>query len=43
MSEILYKIEGFEGPLDLLLFLISKHKISTLLELYLEYIVGIED
>ena len=50
MSEILYKIEGFEGPLDLLLFLISKHKlnindiqISTLLEQYLEYIDGIED
>lgn len=50
MSEILYKIKGFEGPLDLLLFLISKHKlnindiqISTLLEQYLEYIDGIEE
>ncbi len=50
MNEILYKIEGFEGPLDLLLFLISKHKlnindiqISLLLEQYLEYIDGIED
>lgn len=50
MNEILYKLEGFEGPLDLLLFLITKHKlnindiqISTLLEQYLEYIDGIDD
>lgn len=50
MSEILYKLDGFEGPLDLLLFLITKHKldianiqISVLLEQYLEYIDGIEE
>ncbi len=50
MSEILYKLDGFEGPLDLLLFLITKHKlnindiqISLLLEQYLEYIDGIDD
>lgn len=51
MSEkMLYKLENFEGPLDLLLFLISKHKlniydinISDLLEQYLESIKGIEE
>lgn len=50
MNEVLYKIEGFEGPLDLLLFLITKHKlnindiqISLLLEQYLEYIDGIDE
>lgn len=42
MQEILYKIENFEGPLDLLLYLIQKHKlniydikISELLDQYL--------
>lgn len=50
MSEKLqYKLESFEGPLDLLLFLIQKHKlniydinISELLEQYTEAIRGIE-
>ncbi len=50
MTSISYKLESFEGPLDLLLFLITKHKlnindiqISVLLEQYLEYIDGLED
>ena len=51
MSEKLqYKLENFEGPLDLLLFLISKHKlnicdinISELLDQYTESIKGIEN
>lgn len=50
MQSISYKLEGFEGPLDLLLFLITKHKldikniqISALLDQYLEYIDGIND
>lgn len=45
MVEIQYKLEVFEGPLDLLLYLVSKHKlnihdiyISKLIEQYLEYI-----
>lgn len=45
MSEFNVKIKSFEGPLDLLLFLIKKHKldifdieISILLEQYLNYI-----
>lgn len=45
-----YKLESFEGPLDLLLFLISKHKlnindiqISVLLEQYIEYIDGLAE
>ena len=28
MNEISYQIENFTGPLDLLLFLISKHKVE---------------
>ncbi len=50
MNNISYRLDSFEGPLDLLLFLISKHKlnindiqISLLLEQYLEYIDGIEE
>ena len=51
MSEKLnYKLETFEGPLDLLLFLIQKHKlnicdinISELLEQYTESIKDIEN
>ena len=51
MSEkISYKLEAFEGPLDLLLFLIQKHKlnicdinISELLEQYTESIKDIEN
>ncbi len=46
----LYKIENFEGPLDLLLFLISKHKFSIndvpILELvgqYIEYVRMMQD
>ena len=44
MDKISYKIDVFEGPMDLLLHLISKHKVSindvpilTLVEQYLEY------
>ena len=43
MEKITFKLEVFEGPLELLLYLISKHKlnindieISKLLEQYLE-------
>lgn len=50
MNQYSYRLDSFEGPLDLLLFLISKHKlnindikISLLLEQYLEYIDGIEE
>ncbi len=50
MSIVSYKLESFEGPLDLLLHLISKHKldiknieISLLLEQYLSYIDGISE
>lgn len=51
MSEKLqYRLENFEGPLDLLLFLISKHKlnicdinISELLDQYTESIKDIEN
>ena len=45
MERISFKLEVFEGPLELLLHLISKHKlniydieITLLLEQYLEYI-----
>ena len=45
MEPISYKLEVFEGPLDLLLHLISKHKLNindipimTLVEQYLDYI-----
>lgn len=44
-----FKLDVFEGPLDLLLHLISKHKlniydieIAVLLEQYLEYMAGLE-
>lgn len=50
MNQVSYRLDSFEGPLDLLLFLISKHKlnindikISLLLEQYLEYIDGLEE
>lgn len=52
MSEnaLQYKLENFEGPLDLLLYLISKHKlnicdinISELLDQYIESIKEIEE
>ena len=45
MQKISFKLEVFEGPMDLLLSLISKHKlniydieISSLLEQYLAYL-----
>ncbi len=45
METILYKLDTFEGPMDLLLHLISKHKLSIndvpildLVEQYLEYV-----
>lgn len=48
MNTLSFKLEKFEGPLDLLLHLISKHKlniydieISLLLEQYLAYIDGL--
>ena len=50
MDKICYKLEGFEGPLDLLLHLISKNKVSIydipiveITDQYLEAIEGIED
>lgn len=50
MSTLLYKLDSFEGPLDLLLHLISKNKVSIydipIVEItaqYLEAISGIED
>ncbi|MBQ4585559.1 MAG: segregation/condensation protein A [Clostridia bacterium] len=49
MEPIIYKIETFEGPLDLLLSLISKNKmdildikISIICDQYLEYIASME-
>ncbi len=45
MEKISYKLESFEGPLDLLLHLINKHKLNindipifTLVEQYLDYV-----
>lgn len=50
MNQLQFKLDIFEGPLDLLLHLISKHKlnindieISILLEQYLEYIDGLKE
>ena len=50
MSTAQFKLDMFEGPLDLLLHLISKHKlniydieIAVLLEQYLEYMAGLEE
>ncbi len=50
MAALSYKLDSFEGPLDLLLHLITKHKlnikdiqIGLLLEQYLRYIDGIEE
>lgn len=50
MEKICYKLESFEGPLDLLLHLISKNKVSIydipiveITDQYLEVIEGIED
>ena len=50
MNELSFKLDVFEGPLDLLLFLISKHKlnifdieIALLLEQYLNYIDSLSE
>ena len=50
MDKILYKLDSFEGPLDLLLTLIQKNKVSIydipIVEItaqYMEAIEGIED
>ncbi|MBQ8965676.1 segregation/condensation protein A [Ruminococcus sp.] len=50
MSTASFKLDMFEGPLDLLLHLINKHKlniydieIAVLLEQYLEYMAGLEE
>jgi segregation and condensation protein A len=50
MGDLSFRLEAFEGPLDLLLHLISKHKlniedieISLLLEQYLSYIEGLSE
>ncbi len=50
MSQLSFKLNEFEGPLDLLLFLVTKNKlnindieISLLLDQYLMYIEGIEE
>lgn len=50
MEKIQYKIEGFEGPLDLLLHLISKHKLDindipifTLVQQYVDYVRQMQD
>ncbi len=50
MEKINYKLEVFEGPLDLLLHLISKHKLNIndipileLVEQYVEYVRQMED
>ena len=50
MSTANFKLDMFEGPLDLLLHLINKHKlniydieIAVLLEQYLEYMAGLEE
>ena len=47
MEKLSFKVAEFEGPLDLMLFLISKHKldiydiqISLLLEQYMAYQTG---
>lgn len=50
MKKVLYKLENFEGPLDLLLHLITKNKVSIydipiveITDQYLEAIEGIEE
>ena len=49
MEKFSYKLDMFEGPMDLLLFLISKHKVSitdipilVLVEQYLDYVKGLQ-
>ena len=50
MEKVLYKLENFEGPLDLLLHLITKNKVSIydipiveITDQYIEAIEGIEE
>ena len=50
MEAIQYKLDGFEGPLDLLLHLITKHKLNindisifALVEQYMAYIENVAD
>ena len=50
MDKVLYKLENFEGPLDLLLHLITKNKMSIydipiveITDQYLDAMVGIEE
>lgn len=50
MEKVLYKLENFEGPLDLLLHLITKNKVSIydipiveITDQYLDAIAGIEE
>lgn len=50
MEQILYKLENFEGPLDLLLYLIDKNKIdiydipiNTITDQYLEYMAKLTE
>ena len=50
MEEISYKLEVFEGPMDLLLHLISKHKLNiydipifTLVEQYTDYVKRMQE
>ena len=49
MDKLQYSIEGFEGPLDLLLYLISKNKLnicdiqlSVLVDQYLDHITKMQ-
>ena len=50
MDNLTYKIEVFEGPMDLLLHLISKHKLNIndipiveLVNQYLDYVRKMEE
>jgi len=50
MEKVLYKLENFEGPLDLLLHLITKNKVSIydipiveITDQYMEAIAGVEE
>ena len=50
MDNLTYKIEVFEGPMDLLLYLISKHKLNIndipiveLVNQYLDYVRKMEE
>ena len=50
MEQISYKLEVFEGPMDLLLHLITKHKIDIydipilqLVEQYVNYVLEMQE